>query len=520
MVLAVLVGFDAAGEPLLGPRITGNEAANAPGLEVVRRLGLASPVILCLPPAVLAAPPTEAISELLCEASCIVGPFRLENADDARAWLDAGAKQALFVQPDSSEQPLASTVKDAAAQVGIPGERLMLLVSVPLEPAHPPGLVDRLVADITSLAAPNGVGCYECCKPETVGIVSGILLVMPRGFHGEGELLNKLGPLAASDRLQVFLGGLASQSAASIGQLHQPYMLHVVGTASLADTRHFPHPLPPPPALAQGAAALGALFADPPVELGPCIAACVRTDRSDGLFPTLVVEADGAALGLVYSSAASIAAALSCGRGVYWSRSRQALWRKGDTSGAWQTLRRIRLDCDGDALAFTVTQHGNPPAFCHKSTLSCWGAPTGLQHLQVILRQRKASAPPGSYTKRLFDDADLLRNKLVEEAQELAEATEPDHVAAEAADLFFFAMTRCVAAGVGLADVQSHLDRRALKLGRRPGNAKADRIAAGDAILKAKTSEGGQVGGRSAKQQWMPIAAMLAALVVVVASRR
>lgn len=138
----------------------------------------------------------------------------------------------------------------------------------------------------------------------------------------------------------------------------------------------------------------------------------------------------------------------------------------------------------------------------------------------MILRQRKASAPPGSYTKRLFDDADLLRNKLVEEAQELAEATEPDHVAAEAADLFFFAMTRCVAAGVGLADVQSHLDRRALKLGRRPGNAKADRIAAGDAILKAKTSEGGQVGGRSAKQQWMPIAAMLAALVVVVASRR
>ena len=74
--------------------------------------------------------------------------------------------------------------------------------------------------------------------------------------------------------------------------------------------------------------------------------------------------------------------------------------------------------------------------------------------------------------------------------QELAEATEPDHVAAEAADLMYFAMARCVAAGVSLAQVGSHLDRRALKLARRPGNAKASRIAEGDKILAAAKSEG------------------------------
>ena len=127
------------------------------------------------------------------------------------------------------------------------------------------------------------------------------------------------------------------------------------------------------------------------------------------------MEADGAALGLVYSSAASIAAAVRCGRGVYWSRSRGSLWRKGDTSGAWQTLRSIRLDCDADALCFTVTQHGEPRAFCHKSSLSCWGQPSGLHALQMTLRQRKLNAPPESYTKRLFNDSTLLRNKLVEE---------------------------------------------------------------------------------------------------------
>ena len=96
-----------------------------------------------------------------------------------------------------------------------------------------------------------------------------------------------------------------------------------------------------------------------------------------------------------------------------------------------QTLHRIGLDCDGDALRFTVTQHGEPPAFCHKMSLTCWGETGGLRALQAVLNTRKRNAPAGSYTKRLFDDAGLLRNKLVEEAQELAEAEEPDHVASE-----------------------------------------------------------------------------------------
>jgi phosphoribosyl-ATP pyrophosphohydrolase/phosphoribosyl-AMP cyclohydrolase/histidinol dehydrogenase len=60
----------------------------------------------------------------------------------------------------------------------------------------------------------------------------------------------------------------------------------------------------------------------------------------------------------------------------------------------------------------------------------------------------------GSYTKRLFDDPNLLQKKLLEEVQELVEATEPDHVAAEAADVLYFMMTRCVAAGVGLREIE------------------------------------------------------------------
>ena len=110
-----------------------------------------------------------------------------------------------------------------------------------------------------------------------------------------------------------------------------------------------------------------------------------------------------------------------CGRGVYWSRSRGGLWRKGDTSGAWQALYAIVMDCDGDALRFTVQQNcptvaeaaegGKPPpvaAFCHRGCYTCWGARQGLGELEETLASRLASAPEGSYTKRLFNDVSLF----------------------------------------------------------------------------------------------------------------
>ena len=536
-MLIPIIGFSPSGEPLLGDQ--GFEVADVPSFEIVRRLGVASPLVLCLPAELLKAPPSEAICELMRETTTVVGPFALERADEAREWLSMGAHYALFLPPanlgigaecpPAAAKPLAEAVRAAAAEVAIPAERMMLLVDVPaLENA---AALARFQADIESLAAPAGSGCYECCKKETCGAVSGVCVVVPPGTSEkiEADLLGILGPIAARDRLQVFLGGLSmltsSAQPSSVGHLHHSFAIHALGAATLAEEANSPHTRgalaggfvgAPPVAVVElpaAAASLYALFAAPALELGPTVAACVRTDRSDGLFPTLVLEADGAALGLVYSSTQSIGAALRCGRGVYWSRSRQSLWRKGDTSGAWQTLRRIQLDCDADALCFTVTQHGIPPAFCHKTSLSCWGQPTGLHALQLTLFARKASAPPGSYTKRLFEDATLLRNKLVEEAQELAEATEPDHVAAEAADLIYFAMVRCVAAGVGLPQISSHLDRRALKLERRPGHSKASRIAAGDAILsEAKGKAGAAPAGMGAGQapwraRWLPVLA-------------
>ncbi|KAI0347263.1 histidine biosynthesis trifunctional-protein [Trametopsis cervina] len=200
----------------------------------------------------------------------------------------------------------------------------------------------------------------------------------------------------------------------------------------------------------------------------------LSSDRPDGLFPTVVTE-ENRSLGLVYSSAASVKESILTGKGVYQSR-KHGLWRKGETSGAIQDIVTIRVDCDTDALEFDVVQHG--AGFCHLNRPSCFGEPRGLALLQRTLQARLDSAPEGSYTKRLFNDSALLRAKIMEEADELCRAETKEEVAFEAADLIYFALTKCTASGVTIADIERSLDRKAKKVSRRPGNAKPQWINA------------------------------------------
>ena len=139
-------------------------------------------------------------------------------------------------------------------------------------------------------------------------------------------------------------------------------------------------------------------------------------------------------------------------------------------------------------MRFTVTQKGDIPAFCHLNTFTCWGKPRGLRHLEETLVDRMKSAPEGSYTKRLFQDSELLRNKLVEEAQELSEADNHKHAAEELADVLYFAMVKAATMGVSIDDAAAELDRRARKVTRRQGDSKAFRIAAGNAILSKENA--------------------------------
>ena len=214
---------------------------------------------------------------------------------------------------------------------------------------------------------------------------------------------------------------------------------------------------------------------DDKINVGEAFVAPLTSDRADHLIPTVVAShSSGRSLGLVYSSRESIKESILTGAGVYQSR-KHGRWKKGETSGATQTVVSIRTDCDCDTLEFTVIQAGL--GFCHLNRPSCFGPLAGLAALEATLQSRLTSAPPGSYTQKLFKDPQFLANKVMEEAKELCLAQTKDDVAFEAADLLYFALTKCVASGVTLADIGHRLDEKAKKVTRRKGDAKPEFIA-------------------------------------------
>jgi phosphoribosyl-ATP pyrophosphohydrolase len=197
----------------------------------------------------------------------------------------------------------------------------------------------------------------------------------------------------------------------------------------------------------------------------------LRSDRSDGLLPTIVTDPSGRVLGLTYSNVDTVRASIEERRGVYFSRSRSSVWRKGQTSGDIQELLSITTDCDRDTLRFTVRQRG--AGFCHLKTDTCFGQLSGFAALDRTIAARKADAPLGSYTARLLSDPELLESKLLEEASELIESKNPSDAANEAADVIYFAAIAARARGASLADVERCLDQRALRVSRRRGDAKS-----------------------------------------------
>ncbi|KAL5035555.1 hypothetical protein BDV3_005452 [Batrachochytrium dendrobatidis] len=257
--------------------------------------------------------------------------------------------------------------------------------------------------------------------------------------------------------------------------------LSIVSSTISSDTPHIKH-------LVQ-ASQLSLGPAPGSIDIVHALTSKLVSDRPDGLFPTIVTDTQGIALGLCYSSYESILKALTTGQGVYYSRNR-GIWHKGLTSGATQQLIRIDWDCDADTLRFTVIQ--THPGFCHLSTRTCFGPDSGISNLAATLTHRRLHAPAGSYTKRIFDDPALLHAKILEEAQELCDATAHDDIAWEAADLIYFAMAKCIASGVSLSDVERQLDAKSKKISRRPGDAKckfADMVASNKENIPNSVSE-------------------------------
>jgi phosphoribosyl-ATP pyrophosphohydrolase/phosphoribosyl-AMP cyclohydrolase/histidinol dehydrogenase len=198
-----------------------------------------------------------------------------------------------------------------------------------------------------------------------------------------------------------------------------------------------------------------------------------RSDRPDQLIPTVVCDVDGVALGLAYSNRQSLFAAIETKRGVYWSRSRNELWKKGESSGATQSLRRIDLDCDQDTLRFTVEQ--SEPGFCHLDRRNCFsGNAQSLSDIERHLNMRIRETDGSSYTARLLNDATLLNAKIREEADELCRTENDSQAVWEAADLLYFLLVKIASHHASSVEVIDELLRRSKKVSRRPGNSKQE----------------------------------------------
>jgi len=202
------------------------------------------------------------------------------------------------------------------------------------------------------------------------------------------------------------------------------------------------------------------------LSLGDGVAAPLVKPLPGDVWPTVVCDEAGHTLGLVWSTRESLARAVAERRGIYWSRSRQSIWVKGETSGNSQQLVRVDVDCDRDALRFTVRQAG--VGFCHLSRRSCWESEFDLADLERTLADGIAEPVPGSGTARLLADPELLAAKLREEADELAEAKSSEDAVRETADVFYMALVALARSGGTLADVRAELARRHRAVSRRP----------------------------------------------------
>ncbi len=190
-----------------------------------------------------------------------------------------------------------------------------------------------------------------------------------------------------------------------------------------------------------------------------------------GLIPAIVVNAaTKKVLTLAYMNRESLKISMEKGLTCFWSRSRQELWLKGETSGNYQHIVSITADCDNDALVVAVNPDG--PA-CHTGTESCFTKPVwesdeaeefSLEALMKLIEGRKTEKKEGSYTTYLFEKGlDKILKKVGEESTEViiaAKAQDKAETIYEISDLVYHVMVLMIEAGISLDDINKELASR------------------------------------------------------------
>ncbi len=194
-------------------------------------------------------------------------------------------------------------------------------------------------------------------------------------------------------------------------------------------------------------------------------------DKMGGLVPAIIQDADTRqVLMLGFMNEESYQKTLATGHVTFWSRTRQTLWTKGETSGNFLNLVDMKLDCDHDTLLVKV--HPDGPT-CHLGTDTCWGEENTmpesssllfLAELQDFINKRKEEMPEGSYTTSLFNKGiNKIAQKVGEEALEtVIEATNgtKEQLVYEASDLLYHLLVMLTEKGLRIEDVAAELQQR------------------------------------------------------------
>lgn len=196
------------------------------------------------------------------------------------------------------------------------------------------------------------------------------------------------------------------------------------------------------------------------VSLKDSFIGCLNFEKVDGMIPVIAQSPSGEVLMMGYSNKEAFEKSFETGKLTFFSRTRNKLWTKGETSGHFLELVKMRVDCDRDTVLATVIPHGG---VCHTGSFTCFGsepdAKSTLERLYGTISERFANPRPGSYTATL--DAKRVREKVMEEAEELTDDAESkDEVIWEAADLLYFVSVLMYKEGVTWQDVYNELDRR------------------------------------------------------------
>lgn len=182
-------------------------------------------------------------------------------------------------------------------------------------------------------------------------------------------------------------------------------------------------------------------------------------EKMNNLIPTITKDEQGNVLMLAYSNKESLKKAVKTKEGWYYSRSRNKLWKKGETSGNSQELIKIKTDCDKDSLIFIVKQTGNA---CHLKRYSCFSEKRkfNLQELYNIISDKIKSNDKNSYTKELVVNPDELKRKLIEEAGEVITSESRENLIWECADLIYFLFVIMAKEGITIEDIEKENKRR------------------------------------------------------------